>query len=114
MPGVARGHRRCRVRGMWCRPRRSRSLRDSASLLQLFATDTERSGRERGEPFDRDRVAAPLAPAVAALFQAFERTLDLIDALEDAVGQRDLLLALERLRARVGLVVASRVGEPVT
>src|SRR6187401_1348423 len=85
----------------------------SAPLLQLLATDAERSGRECGKPLDRNGGAALLTPAVVALLEALEGALDLVDPLEDVVGEGDLLLALEGLGARVGLVVAGGIGQPV-
>src|SRR5262249_11142117 len=86
----------------------------SAPLLQLLAGHAEGSGRECGQALHGDGVAAALAPAVTALVEALQRALDLVDPLEDAVGQRDLLLPFERLGTGVGLVVAGRIGEAVT
>src|SRR4029453_16261646 len=72
----------------------------------------EGSGGESRQSLDGDRVTAPLAPTVVALAEPLDGALHLSDPLEQVVGERDLLLALERLGAGVGLVVTGRIGEP--
>ena len=112
--GRRRRRRRCsrhRLGGVTTSsPGRAGGQRRSSSCLQVTQRVADGNAASRSTGIG---VAAPLAPAVAALVEPVERPLHLGDPLQDVVGQRDLLLALERLGAGVGLVVAGRVGEPV-
>ncbi len=59
----------------------------------------------RAKPGRRDLLFAGLAAAVGALVHLLERQVNLQQQVAAVVRDRHLVLALERLAARVGLVV---------
>ena len=79
----------------------------SAALLALLAC--RRTGSHAGTPAGApsDRVAAVLAAPVGAGVEPRQRALDLREQVAAVVGQRHLVLALERLGAGVGLVAGA-------
>src|SRR6185369_477909 len=78
-----------------------------AHLLGRFTLDAQRRDRPRLEPGGPDHLAALLAHAVAAVFEAPERLVDLGDQLALAVAdaQREVAVGFERgAVGRVGKV----------
>src|SRR5674476_50578 len=88
---------------------RSLLLRELATLLLGFAWHAQGRTREGQKTILADRVAARLADAVGAVDDPLEGMFALFEHHARVVGQRDLLLTLERLGSGVGLVIAGTV-----
>src|SRR5690349_15944417 len=82
----------------------------SAALLPLLARHAQGRARERLQARLHDRLVAALAPPVRPLVQPLHRALHLHQQVAAVVGDGQLLLPLEGLRAGVGLVVARAVA----
>src|SRR5450830_716389 len=78
----------------------------SATLFALLALDTQDRPRESLDARLADRLAARLAGPEGPRGDARERVLGLHEEVPRVVDEREFLLALERTRSRVGLVVA--------
>jgi hypothetical protein len=87
-------------------PRRS----GPATLLARLGLHRQRGPGERLEPRLADRQVGELARGVRALADTFERVVRLVQQVTHVVDQRELLFALERARAVVGLVVTGPVA----
>ena len=57
-----------------------------------------RAVRIRGQPFGVDRFSADLVDAVGPVVEAFQRGLDLRELGFELLEDREILLALERVR----------------
>src|SRR5665647_3689240 len=81
----------------------------SATLFALLALHAEDRARERLDTRLADRLAARLAGPEGPRGDARQRVLRLHKEVARVVDERELLLALERARTRVRLVVARPV-----
>src|SRR5690554_2517529 len=83
--------------------------RGLATLLTLLALDAQRRPGEGHDARLADRATARLARAEGSRVEPFERVGRLVEHVAGVVHERELLLALERGRAVVGLVVSRSV-----
>src|SRR5690606_32077599 len=84
--------------------------RGSATLLTLLALDAQGRAGERHDARLADRLAARLARTEGPRADPFERVDGLVEHVARVVHEGELLLALERGRAVVGLVVPRTVA----
>src|SRR5262245_59510946 len=70
----------------------------------------ERGVGQRVQPLRLDRLAADLAAAIAAVVDAPERALDLLDQVPEVADQRQVPLALRGERAGVRGLLAVAAG----
>src|SRR6188472_289648 len=77
----------------------------SAAFLSLLAFHTQCGTGKCLEPHLADGVAAGLADAVRAVIDPHDRVPDQDQVVLGVLGHRHLMVAFERVRANVGLVV---------